>query len=97
MTGTRIAQLVWLAIGIAAGFAGWILATGVLLLLGFSFASVIYAPYLELTMWIIAAFISWRRVAKADLEAARLRALPLLAGMLLPTLYVLIAMAITHP
>jgi membrane protease YdiL (CAAX protease family) len=97
MDTNTIERLVWAVIGVVAGIALWVLATGALMLFGLSFYSVIAAPFLALAIWMVSAFLLPKRVSKRSPQAVRHRLMPFLVGMLVPVLVLVITMVVAHP
>lgn len=95
-TRDRIEQVVWTLLGLAAGYGLWLASTVILALFGFSFAAVLYAPVLQLAIWLVLAVTVWVKVKPAAARSFTTRLAPLLTGVLITSLVMAAIIAIYH-
>lgn len=97
MTRNRVEQVIWGAVGLAAGIGLWFVSVTILMLFGFSFYSVIAAVFFELVVWIVAAVLVQQQLRRQRPEVFTYRVAPLLAGMLLTIVFFVVCELIEYP
>lgn len=88
MTRNLAAKIIWGVTGVAAGIGLWFISVMTSMTFGLLFYSVIGAAFLELTIWIVSALVTHKRLRRQHPKAVKYKIAPLLAGMLIPIAYI---------